>query len=108
MYSASGRSPVAQTRSPSSKLKGISDVGGSQLGVSSAAVGKGPAQKALMLAASFTFPVLQYISGLWSFNQVCPRMGFCFPRLVTQNKALSECLSTTIGVLPLLKLNRLY
>ena len=116
MHSASGRSPVVQTRSPSSKSKGILDVGGSLSGVSSAAFGKGPAQQALTLAASLfasflsslasvrqplqrlgeqcdisTFPVLQSTSGLWSFNQVCPRIRFCLLRPVTENRALSEC-----------------
>src|ERR1700676_1700477 len=98
----------------------MSDVGSSSdvSDVSSEAVGKGPARQAFTLAASFfaslfsslasvrqplqhlgehrdisTFPVLQSTSGLWSFNQVCPRIMLCFPSPVTENKALSECLS---------------
>src|ERR1700682_1594930 len=99
MYCASGISPVAHTRSPSSMSKGMSEAGGlsaeASSSMSSTEAGKGPERQAFMLAASrfnifrsslasvlqplqhlgehrdiSTFPVLQSTSGLWSFSQV--------------------------------------
>jgi hypothetical protein len=118
MYWASGSNPIAHTRSPSSKSKGKSEIGGSSSEVSSDGSGNGPVRQALMPTSSFlelrlsvrssflhptqhlgrhrvisTFPVLQSISGLCSLSQVIPSIIFCLPRLVTENKARSECLS---------------
>jgi len=118
IYCASGSSPVAHTRSPSSKLKGKSEACGSSSDASFNEVGKGPVQQALMLASFFfefrlsvrilslhpiqhlrrhrvisTLPVLQSISGLCSLNQVMPSIMFCLPRLVTENSARSEWFS---------------
>jgi hypothetical protein len=74
MYSAFGRSPVAQTRSPSSKSKGMSDAGLSSdvSDVSSVAVGKGPKRQAFTLAVSF---FASFLSSLASVQQLLQHLG---------------------------------